>query len=94
VRGYDRLTCGHIDAAWHVYAGHADCCLATSAAARVFGLDFIPLGSDRYDLVIPRRFLDLRAVDAMLDRMTGRGFRLELEALGGYETSQTGKIVL
>jgi len=94
VRGYDRLTHGHIDAAWHVYAGQADCCLATTAAARVFGLDFIPLGGNRYDLVIPRRFLNFRAVDAMLDRMTGRGFRRELEALGGYETSQTGKIVL
>jgi len=35
-----------------VGTGEADCCLATRAAARVFGLDFVPRASERYDLVI------------------------------------------
>ena len=54
VRGYDRTAGGHLQAAWQVRSGDADGCIATRAAARVFGLDFIPLLSERYDLVIRR----------------------------------------
>ena len=52
VNGYGQIALGHLPAAWHVLTGKADCCIATKAAARVFGLDFIPLLSERYDLVI------------------------------------------
>jgi hypothetical protein len=38
--------------------GQADCCLATKTAACVFGLDFIPLGTERYDLVIRKSALE------------------------------------
>ena len=38
VPGYDRLAPGHLPAAWQVRSGAADCCIATRAAARVFGL--------------------------------------------------------
>src|SRR5579864_8689010 len=59
VRGYDRLAPGHLPAAWQVQSGAVDCCLATHAAARVFGLGFVPLVSERYDLVIRKQHLDL-----------------------------------
>ena len=94
VRGYDRIARGHMPAAWHVYAGLADVCMATRAVARVFGLDFVPLVSERYDLVIPRRYLDLPAVETMLDRLSRSSFQRELSALGGYDVSQTGRVVV
>src|ERR1035438_691704 len=59
VRGYDQLAPGHLPAAWQVQTGAVDCCLATRAVARVFGLNFIPLVSERYDLVIRKRHLEL-----------------------------------
>ncbi|MBI3667405.1 MAG: helix-turn-helix domain-containing protein [Acidobacteria bacterium] len=92
VRGYDQIAPGHMAAAWHVYAGQADCSIVTRAAARAFGLPFLPLAQERYDLVIPRRFFELPAVDALLDTMSRLAFRRELEALGGYDTSQTGTV--
>jgi len=93
VRGYGQTAAGHVMAAWHVQSGKADCCVATRAAARVFGLHFIPLACERYDLVIPECFLDLPAVQAVLDTLTRASFRSELETLGGYDTSQTGRLV-
>ena len=59
VRGYEQLAPGHLPAAWQVQSGAVDCCLATRAAARMFGLNFIPLVSERYDLVIRKQHLDL-----------------------------------
>jgi putative molybdopterin biosynthesis protein len=93
VNGYDQITSGHVLAAWHVYGGKADCCIATRAAARVFGLHFIPLASERYDLVIPEQCWDLPAVQVVLDALNRSSLKGELEALGGYDTSQTGRLV-
>jgi molybdate-binding protein/DNA-binding XRE family transcriptional regulator len=94
VRGYDRLAGGHLPAAWQVRSGDADCCIATRAAARVFGLDFIPLASERYDLAIRRQHLDYPPVAALLDTLNRASFRRELEGLGGYDTSAAGRRLL
>ncbi len=91
VNGYDQITNGHVLAAWHVHSGKADCCIATRAAARVFGLHFIPLASERYDLVIPEQYWDLPSVQVVLDALNKSSLKGELEALGGYDTSQTGR---
>jgi putative molybdopterin biosynthesis protein len=94
VRGYHRMAGGHLQAAWQVHAGEADGCVATRAAARIFGLDFIPLVSQRYDLAIRRQHLEHPPVQALLDTLNRAGFRRELEALGGYDTSAAGHRVL
>jgi putative molybdopterin biosynthesis protein len=90
VHGYQRQAGGHLPAAGLVRAGDADCCIATRAAARVFGLDFIPLETERYDLVIRRAHLDHPPIQALLATLNRAGFRRELEALGGYDTAATG----
>jgi molybdate-binding protein/DNA-binding XRE family transcriptional regulator len=93
VKGYDQVAHGHLPAAWQVRTGHADCCVATRAAARVFALDFVPLISERYDLVIRKQHLELPAVQLLLDTLNRTAFRRELEGLGGYDTSGAGKQV-
>jgi putative molybdopterin biosynthesis protein len=94
VRGYEQVAGGHLPAAWQVRAGDADCCIATRAAARVFGLDFIPLVTERYDLAIHRHHLDHPPVRALLDTLNRAAFRRELEGLGGYDTSAAGRRLL
>lgn len=91
VRGYDRAANGHLPAALAVSAGEADCCVATRAAALAFGLDFLPLAVERYDLVVPRRFAALPAVQAALDALNRAAMRRTLEALAGYDTGHTGE---
>jgi molybdate-binding protein/DNA-binding XRE family transcriptional regulator len=94
VRGYDRLAPGHLPAAWQVQSGAVDCCLATRAVARVFGLHFIPLVSERYDLVIRKQHLDSPRMQNLLDVLSRAGFRRELDGLGGYDTRMAGQRVL
>lgn len=90
VRGYDKVAAGHLAAAYAVLAGGADCCLATRSAAQIFGLDFIPLRSERYDLVMRRQTLELPAVQALLDVLQRATLRRKLEMLAGYDTTETG----
>jgi putative molybdopterin biosynthesis protein len=93
VRGYNRLAHGHLPAALQVSVGQADCCLASRAAARAFGLDFLPLAVERYDLVFPRKFTDLSGVQLLLDALNRSAVRRKLESLAGYDTSHTGELL-
>jgi putative molybdopterin biosynthesis protein len=93
VHGYNRFAQGHLAAAQNVVAGAADACLATRSAAQTFCLDFIPLQSERYDLVMRKRTADLPAVQALLDVLQRASLRRKLETLAGYDTSQTGALV-
>jgi putative molybdopterin biosynthesis protein len=93
VEGYDRIAHGHLAAAYCVVSREADVCLATRSAAQTFGLDFVPLHSERYDLVMRKRTADLPAIKAFLDVLQRATLRRKLEVLAGYDTSQTGTLV-
>ena len=94
IKGYDLLADGHLSAAWSVRAGLADCCIATAAAARAFDLHFTPLVSERYDLVLRRKHLEIPAVRILLETLNRLSFRRELASLGGYDTAATGQRVM
>ena len=93
VQGYQRVAFGHLAAAYCVLAGDADVCLATRSAAQTFGLGFVPLHSERYDLVMRKRTAELPAVKAFLDVLQRAELRRKLEVLAGYDTSQTGMVI-
>jgi putative molybdopterin biosynthesis protein len=93
VKGYDRVVHGHLAAAYCVVSDDADVCLATRSAAQTFGLDFIPLQRERYDLVMRKRTADLPAVKAFLDVLQRATLRRKLEVLAGYDTSKTGALI-
>jgi molybdate-binding protein/DNA-binding XRE family transcriptional regulator len=82
---------GHLAAAWRVYSGLADCCIATRSAARAFGLDFVPLESNRYDLVLRTESLLFGAVGRLFETLAESAVRRELEMLCGYDTRETGR---
>ena len=64
------------------------------AIAGLLGLGFIPLQTERYDLVIPSAFLSGHpGVGRLLEALVSREVRAEIEALGGYSTRDTGKVV-
>jgi molybdate-binding protein len=90
IHGYDRVAYGHLAAAYAVVSGDADACVATRSAAQTFAMDFVPLHSARYDLVMRKRTADLPSVKAFLDVLQRATLRRKLEVLAGYDTSQTG----
>ena len=94
IQGYADIALGHLPAAWQVRSGACDCCIATRGAARVLGLDFAPLTSERYDLAIRRSHMSLPGIQALLETLNRSGFRRELESVGGYDTRSTGKQIL
>jgi putative molybdopterin biosynthesis protein len=94
VNGYDSAAEGHLAAAYAVENGEVDCCVAVHSAARSFGLDFIPLAIERFDLVFDRRSAELPAAKALLDLLSRSQLRRKLQGLAGYDTSHTGDVVV
>ena len=92
VRGYDRIVPSHFEVARTVASRQADVGVGIRSAAKHFGLDFVPIQTARYDLVVPTSYLKSHPTLAHLfETLVSRPFRNEIEALGGYDTSETGK---
>ncbi len=94
VKGYGDTVFSHLEIASRVKAGLVDAGVGVQAAASICALDFVPLQRERYDLVIPRTYYDmLPGLRRLLDTMVSKPFRDELAGLGGYDTSEIGKLV-
>lgn len=92
VAGYERLSSGHLTAAASVARNRADCCIASQAAARAFGLDFIPLEEQRFELCLPAEAAQTKAVDMLLNTLGSGALRSRLQHQAGYDCSETGTV--
>jgi molybdate-binding protein/DNA-binding XRE family transcriptional regulator len=93
VKGYGTIVATHFDVARTIAGRQADVGIGIRSAAQLFELDFVPLQAARYDLVVPKAYLKSHPTLAHLfETLVSRPFRNEIEALGGYDTSETGKL--
>ena len=91
--GYADEEFTHMAVAVAVLSGTADVGLGIQAAARALNLDFIPVVTEQYDLVIPGRFFEGFGMRVLLDTIVTDRFQQRVEALGGYSTTKTGDIL-
>jgi putative molybdopterin biosynthesis protein len=91
VRGYANEASGHLEVAAAICSGEADTGVTIRLAAEAYGLAFIPLREERYDLAIPEADLESTPVSRMLDALSSRRFARELSQLCAYDTSLMGK---
>ncbi|MFJ7725961.1 substrate-binding domain-containing protein [Neobacillus sp. NPDC097160] len=91
--GYDQEETNHLSVASAVSTGKADVGIGNEKAAKMVGVDFIPLITERYDLVIvktPENEALIRIVKEILSSVL---FQTEISSLGDYDQSQTGTII-
>ncbi|MFN3492578.1 MAG: substrate-binding domain-containing protein [Anaerolineales bacterium] len=92
IAGYHQDEYTHLGVATAVASGRADCGLGIAAAAQALDLDFVPLFQERYDLVIPKQFLDF--LTPLFDVLTDSRFQTSISSLKGYDVSVMGTIIL
>jgi molybdate-binding protein len=90
MRGPTRTASGHLEVAELVAHGAADAGVSIRSAALAYGLGFIPLAEERFDLVIPRELATDARVEHLVDVVGSRAFRRELDSIGGYITGASG----
>ena len=80
------------DLAAAIRAGQADCGVATRAAAKSAGLDFVPLLWENFDLAMRQRSYFRPAMQALIRFLSERRLRQRAEELTGYDPSPAGQI--
>jgi len=84
VRGYLDEVSTHIEVAQRIASGEADVGLTIEWAARAYGLHFVPLRWERFDIAIHVEKLETRFVKKLLEVLTSPDFVEELKKLPGY----------
>lgn len=93
ITGYDQEEFTHMSVAVAVLSGVADAGLGIYAAARALNLDFIPVVTEEYDLVIPEAFFEDEKIRLMLEVIRSEAFKGLVGQMGGYDTSKTGTVI-
>ena len=92
IRGYDNEEYTHMNVAVAVLNGMADVGLGIMAAAKALDLDFIPVLSEQYDLVVPSPFVNDHKIQLLISVARSKEFRNRVEALGGYNPEKSGAL--
>jgi putative molybdopterin biosynthesis protein len=82
---------GH-DLAAVVRSGKADCGVATRAAAKAAGLDFVPLLWENFDLLMRQRSYFHPPMQALITFLGQRRLKMRAAELTGYDAAPSGQI--
>ena len=91
INGYSREEYTHLNVAAAVAAGTAGAALGILPAAKAFGLDFVPLAEERYDLLFSDDFMNSPEAELVLKTIADPLFGEQVESLGGYSLRDAGK---
>ncbi|MFJ7511600.1 substrate-binding domain-containing protein [Peribacillus simplex] len=93
LKGYENEETNHLSVASAVSAGIADVGVGIEKAAKIVGIDFVPLITERYDLVILKSPKNEQLINVVKRILSSNSFQAEIKALGDYDISQTGSII-
>lgn len=93
IYGYDYEEFTHLAVASAVKSNRVDCALGIEAAARALNLDFVPLFSEKYQIVTLKEFHESGRLKPFFEMLSDQKFIMEIKAIPGYNISEMGKIV-
>lgn len=90
IAGYESSLATHTEVAEAVAHGLADVGLGIAAVAERYGLGFVPLFRERYDLVMPADIYEREETHRLLERLNTVAFRNAVSTIPGYGSEGTG----
>jgi putative molybdopterin biosynthesis protein len=89
--GYQSQAAGHLPVAAATAGGLADAGIASEPAALAYDLAFIPLTTERFDLVIPAHQAASPEVAGLVKVLSSRWLLDQLASLPGYDPARCGE---
>lgn len=89
--GYHAQVTGHLEVAAAIAAGLADAGIASEPAALAYGLAFLPLTAEHFDLVIPAGHERTREVQGLLKVLSSAWLLDQLASVPGYDLARCGE---
>jgi len=92
INGYAQEKLTHSEVARAIIEDEANVALGLEAAAVAFGLDFLFLTQETYDLVVKETDEARIWIESLASFLKNVEIKREIESMGGYECSQSGTV--
>ncbi len=92
IYGYEREEFTHTSVAAQIASGSGDCGMGIYSAAKIYGLDFIPICNEQYDFLTTKENLELPIVQEFIEVLKSPEFTDRMIEMGGYEPNCPGEI--
>ncbi len=94
IEGYFRECKSHLAVATTISRGGADLAIGCEMGCNnIPGIEFISLQTECYDLIIRLADSDKQPYKTILEIIASDAFKMDLQSIGGYDTTETGKII-
>lgn len=91
IEGYDNTVPSHTDVVRSVASGQADVGVTMRSVAELFDLGFVPLEQVAFDFLRPDYARSHPPLEAMLQELSDRSLRDQIDSLPGYSTDSVGE---
>ncbi len=93
ISGYEKEVYTHFEVGLSILSREADVGIATIAVSKLFGLPFLPIARERFDMILDKSTFFERGVQALLEILHSGEFRSKVARLGNYDFGNSGKIL-
>jgi len=93
ITGYENEVLTHAEIGLSILSGEADVGIATAAVSALFGLGFIPIVRERFDMICDQSVFFQRGVQSLIGVLSGDLFRSRFSDLKGYDFKSAGRIL-
>jgi excisionase family DNA binding protein len=93
VKGYENEVYTHLEVGISILSKEADVGIATVAVSKFFGLSFIPITTESFDMILDQATFFEKGVQTMVEVLNSDEFRKRINKLGNYDFKNSGKIL-
>lgn len=93
ISGYDNEVYTHFEVGLSLISGEADVGIASAAVARILDLNFHPLISERFDMIMDKNTFFKPTIQAFIETLQSNQFKERVEKIGNYNFKDAGRIL-
>lgn len=93
IHGYEKEVYTHFEVGLSILSKKADVGIATIAVSKLFGLSFVPITHESFDMILDRSTFFEKGVQAFIEILNSQDFRNRVEGIGSYDFKNSGKIL-
>jgi putative molybdopterin biosynthesis protein len=93
VSGYENEVYTHFEVGLSLVSHEADVGIASAAVAKILDLNFHPLLSERFDMILNKNTFFQPAIQAFIETLQSDQFKKRIEKIGDYNFKDAGRIL-
>ncbi|MGD0920105.1 MAG: helix-turn-helix transcriptional regulator [Thermodesulfobacteriota bacterium] len=93
IKGYEKEVYTHLEVGISIHSKETDVGIATVAVSKFFGLSFIPITTENFDMILDQSTFFAKGLQAFMGVLNSDEFRKRIAKLGHYDFKNSGKIL-